>query len=72
MTKRLELIFLDVSGKTVRISLPNANEELQSEDVKSVMDQIIALNIFAPGGYDLAQSSGARIVTTDVQEYDFQ
>ena len=71
MTKRLELIFMDAAGKTVRISLPNANEELQGEDVKSVMEQIITLNIFAPGGYDLTQAMGARIVTTDVHEYDF-
>ena len=71
MTKRLELIFMDAAGKTVRISLPNANEELQGEDVQSVMQQIITLNIFAPGGYDLTQAMGARIVTTDVHEYDF-
>ena len=71
MTKRLELIFMDAAGKTVRISLPNANEDLQGEDVQSVMQQIITLNIFAPGGYDLTQAMGARIVTTDVHEYDF-
>lgn len=71
MTKRLELIFMDAAGKTVRISLPNANEELQAVDVQTVMQQIITLNIFAPGGYDLTQAMGARIVTTDVLEYDF-
>ncbi len=71
MTKRLELIFMDAAGKTVRISLPNANEALEGEDVQSVMQQIITLNIFAPGGYDLTQAMGARIVTTDVHEYDF-
>ena len=61
----------DLAGKPVRISLPNANEELQGEDVHSVMQQIITLNIFAPGGYYLTQAMGARIVTTDVHEYDF-
>ncbi len=72
MTKRLELIFMDAAGKTVRISLPNANDTLAAVDVKSTMDQIITLNIFAPGGYDLTQAMGARIVTTDVQDYDFE
>ena len=72
MTKRLELIFMDAAGKTVRISLPNANDTLAAEDVKSTMEQIINFNIFAPGGYDLTQAMGARIVTTDVQDYDFE
>lgn len=71
MTKRLDLIFMGAAGKMVRISLPNVSEELQGEDVQSVTRQIIMVSIFAPGGYDLTQAMGARIVTTDVHEYDF-
>ena len=71
MTKRMELIFMNADGKTVRISLPNANEAVESTEIKDIMDEIITLGVFAPGGFDLTQSVGARIVTTDVVDYDF-
>jgi hypothetical protein len=63
--------FMNADGKTVRISLPNANEALESTEIKGIMDQIITLGVFAPGGFDLTQAVGARIVTTDVVDYDF-
>ena len=71
MDKRMELNFIKTDGKSARITVPNANEELQPEDVESVMNAVIAANVFAPGGADLLAADSARVVTTSTVDYDF-
>lgn len=71
MDKRMELNFIKTDGKSARITVPNANEELQPEDVESVMNAVISANVFAPGGADLLVADSARIVTTSTVDYDF-
>ncbi len=71
LIKRLELNFLREDGRTARISVPNPAEHLDAETVKDVMDDVIESDIFAPGQSPLAEAVGARVVTTQVTEFDF-
>ena len=68
-TKRLELIFKNQMEKTSKISIDEPKADLTDEEVQAVMNDMITKNIFSTSGGDLVSISGARVVTTDVQEY---
>lgn len=72
MAKKLEMVFRDAVGKTMRISVDNADESLTAESVKTAMESIIAKNIFATEAGDLVAIDGARIVDTNIQELDVE
>lgn len=67
----LELSFKKEDGKTVKIALSNAREDLTPEEVQTVMEGIITKNIFAPGGMDLVEAESARVVITQEEELYF-
>ncbi len=68
----LELSFKKEDGKMATISVANAREDLTPAEVKAVMEGIIAKNIFAPGGVDLAVAEGAKVVITQEEELDLE
>ena len=72
MDKRFELNFVKSDGKTARITVPNADEAMEAVEVKAVMDAVIAADVFAPGGASLVTAESARLVTTQLVEYDFE
>lgn len=72
MAKRLEMVFRDAVGKTMKITVDNADDNLTGESVKTAMETIIAKNIFATEGGDLVAIDGARIVDTNIQELDVE
>ncbi|MGI5997721.1 MAG: DUF2922 domain-containing protein [Lutispora sp.] len=72
MAKKLEMVFRDAVGKTMKISVDNADDNLTGESVKTAMETIIAKNIFATEGGDLVAIDGARIVDTNIQELDVE
>ncbi|RQD66802.1 MAG: DUF2922 domain-containing protein [Tindallia sp. MSAO_Bac2] len=72
MNQRLELNFIKTDGASARISLPNPDLDKEPAEVKEAMDNIIASDVFAPGGAALAVAESARIVTTQITNLDFE
>ncbi|MBS4535796.1 DUF2922 domain-containing protein [Clostridium sp. D2Q-14] len=68
MSKKIELIFKNQKDRTTRISIDNPKEDLTEAEVQVAMDNIIAENIFDTSGGDLVSISGARIVTTQIED----
>jgi len=72
MAKKLEMMFRDAVGKTMKITVDNADDNLTGESVRTAMETIIAKNIFATEGGDLVAIDGARVVDTNIQELDLE
>ncbi|ANB59241.1 DUF2922 domain-containing protein [Anoxybacteroides amylolyticum] len=68
MEKTLELQFLNLQGKPVRIVIENPIDPVNAKQVSAVMDTIIAANIFTSSGGDLVTKQGARLLQRDVTE----
>lgn len=66
-SKTLELAFKNAKGTRVTISVPEPKDNLAGEEVKAVMDDILAKNIFTSAGGNLVESIEARITTRDTQ-----
>ncbi|WP_040683509.1 DUF2922 domain-containing protein [Thermosinus carboxydivorans] len=65
MTKTLELVFRNATGREVVISLADPRDDLAAAEAATVMEQIIAKNIFTTTGGDLMQPVEARIRIRD-------
>lgn len=65
MVKTLELVFRNQSGKEVTISLADPKETLTLSQAQSVMQDIIAKNVFITKGGELKDIVDARIRTRD-------
>lgn len=68
--KQLELNFIRQDGRTSKITVNNAREDVTGAEVKAVMDGIVEKDIFAPSDLSLIEIEGATIVTTQVEELD--
>jgi hypothetical protein len=66
--KTLVLIFQNMGGSTVRMSIDNVRDNITDAEVKTAMEAIIGLNIFESNGGDYMAAAGAEIVTRSVQE----
>jgi hypothetical protein len=66
--KSLELQFFNQEGKVVRIIIENPVEPINSAQVSSVMDAIIAANIFTSSGGDFVAKKGARLLSNETTE----
>lgn len=65
MAKTLEMVFRNESGKEVTLSIADPRENLTLAEVKTVMEDIIAKQIFESKTGDLAQVVEARITSKD-------
>lgn len=68
MSKKLELIFKNQMDRTSRISVDEPREDLTEVEITAAMNSLIEKNIFETSGGDLKVISGARIITTDIEE----
>ncbi|MDI3534678.1 MAG: hypothetical protein PWQ82_1043 [Thermosediminibacterales bacterium] len=68
MERTLELIFVNAAGRNTRFTLDDPKAGLTSTEVETVMNDIIARNIFNSTGGNLVSIGGARIVTREVTE----
>jgi len=66
MVMTLEMVFRNESGKTVTITVASPKDTLTGEQVTTVMNDIIAKNIFSTTSGDLNQIVEARIRQLDV------
>lgn len=72
MAKKLELIFVNEENKTTKLTVDNAIDDLDPQDVKEAMESIIEKNVFLSGGGELVGISGARVVDTQIQVLDLE
>jgi len=66
MEKKLEMIFVNAAGKKTKISVDDPRADLTPQEVQTVMNNIIARNIFDSTGGDLISIDSARIVSKDI------
>lgn len=71
MDKNLEMIFRNSAGKTARLSVQEPKEDLTPEEVKTVMNNIVAKNIFDTTGGDMLEAVSARIITREIVKLEF-
>lgn len=71
MAKKLMLGFINTTGKTVSITIPEPKDTLTQADCTAAMDTIIAKNIFLTSGGELVSKSYAKVIdTTEDVLYD--
>lgn len=66
MDKNLELIFKNTAGKSARISVQDPKDDLTTEEVQALMDNIVAKNVFETTGGNLVEAVGARLIQKEV------
>lgn len=70
MTRKLELIFKNAANKTAKITIDEAREDIESNEIKEAMEDIIEKDVFTSNGGALVAIHGARVVETEIQEFD--
>lgn len=68
MAQRLMMTFRNTSGKTVTMSLADPRPDITAADVTTVMDTIIAKNVFSSSGGDLVAKDRAAVIDTTENE----
>lgn len=68
--RRLEMVFKNQKDKTSRLSIDNPREDITESDIRTAMENIVATNIFETADGDLVSVVSARIVSTDVEEFE--
>jgi hypothetical protein len=66
--KSLQMVFLNSVGKNVSINISGIKDDVTPAEIKTVMELIIAKNIFDSTGGDLKSIMSANMVSRDVQE----
>jgi hypothetical protein len=70
MARTLELQFTTKLGKIARLSIGEPIEPVDPENVKQVMDTLIATNVFQSNSGPLVTAEGARVIERNVTEYE--
>jgi len=69
--KNLDMQFGTEGGEKATITVHYVKDDLVEADITTLMDAIIAKNIFLTKGGELKSKIGASITTTDVQKLQF-
>ena len=64
------MTFMTEYGRKVSLFITDPREDITETEIKEVMDLIIEKNIFAPSGEDIVSAKDAKIVQTEVTEFD--
>ena len=64
MAKKLVMSFLTAQGATSSMTVDEPKEALTEAEVRTVMESIIAQNIFNTSKGDLAEIKSAEVITT--------
>ena len=72
INKRLVMTFKTTNDKKVSLSVDDPREDITESEIKSAMDLVVAKNIFAPNGADIASIVEAKVVVTDTTPYDLE
>lgn len=68
MTRNLNMVFLNQSGKNTSINIADINDTVTPEQIRNLMQLIISKNIFESTGGDLVSAISADIITRSVEE----
>ncbi|KJS18262.1 MAG: hypothetical protein VR69_01515 [Peptococcaceae bacterium BRH_c4b] len=68
MAQKLTMSFRNTAGKTVTMSLADPRPDITAADVTTVMDAIIAKNVFSSSGGDLVVKERAVVIDTTENE----
>lgn len=68
VTSKLEMIFLNQSGRKSKIVVDSPRTDLTQPEIQAAMQTIIDKNVFNTTGGDLVAINSARIVTTDTTD----
>jgi hypothetical protein len=66
MTKTLELVFRNATGKEIVLSILDPRADITLAQAQTVMQDIVTKNIFTSTGGDLVQIVEARINSREV------
>lgn len=72
MAKRLEMLFLNESGKNVTITVDDPIEPVDAQAVSEAMDTILLENVFISSQGYLVQKRGARVVERKVAPVEIE
>lgn len=61
------MIFLNEDGRNVTLSVPDARDDLEAEDVETVMSNILQRNIFLTKGGEISGLRKAQVVSRHVE-----
>ncbi|MDF2948978.1 MAG: hypothetical protein K0R07_1004 [Sedimentibacter sp.] len=64
MAKKLVMIFKNAEGKSSTLTVEEPKAGLTDAEVRTVMDAIIAQNVFNTNGGDLVTVKSAEIIST--------
>lgn len=67
MTRTLQMVFLNEEGRNVTLSIPEARDGLEAEEVETVMTNILDRNIFLTKGGEISGLNKAQIISRDVE-----
>jgi hypothetical protein len=68
MALTLQMVFQNQLGRNVAINIPEVREDVTPEEIKTLMELILAKNIFDSTGGDIVSLMEANLISRDVQE----
>ena len=66
---KLLMTFKNEDGAKVSLSMLDPRENITEEEIRNVMELIVAKNIFAPNGLDLVEAIDAKVVVTETTPF---
>ncbi|AWK51022.1 DUF2922 domain-containing protein [Clostridium beijerinckii] len=70
MEYSLSMTFLTAAGLKTNLSISGVKPTLTKDEVNTLMDNIIAKNIFTTNSGDLVKKSGAQLTQRQVTKYE--
>lgn len=67
---KLLMTFKNEDGAKVSLSMLDPRENITEEEIRNVIELIVAKNIFAPNGLDLVEAIDAKVVVTETTPFD--
>lgn len=67
MIRTLQMIFRNVEGRNVTVSVPDARDDLLGVEVETVMNNILLRDIFRSPGGALLEAVKAQVVSRQVE-----
>ena len=66
---KLLMTFKNEDGAKVSLSMLDPRENITEEEIRNVIELIVAKNIFAPNGLDLVEAIDAKVVVTETTPF---
>jgi len=69
LMKTLQMVFQNTAGRNVSINIPYVKDGITTEEIRNLMQLILAKNIFDSTGGNLVSIMGASVISRDVTDY---